>query len=389
MMETIKKIKIGYLSTAVTFGGSDRVNINFLTHVNREKYDIRPIIFIRPWEKIGTYVKELEKLNYEYIKIPVAKEDRRDYVRIFRCLRIMVKIFKKEKYDLIHTHGYLADVLGISVAKSLGMYTISTIHGFIWNNWKYKVYNLIQMFMLIFANKIIAVSEEIKKELKEIGIKGEIEVIKNAVEIEESCRMENISERKKSLGISEGDVVLGFIGRLSAEKGIIYLIEAVKNINKIQGNAIKTIIIGDGPQKEEIERRIVAQDAKEDIKILGFKEDINAWIDMIDILVMPSITEGTPMTLLEAMGKGKAVIASNVGGIPDVIQNDINGIIISAKNSFELAAKIQLLASKKEMRNKLGQNARKTIAENYNINNWTRQIERNYDSLLIDGRKMN
>jgi len=101
--------KIAYILTPVEYGGSEKVNLVFLKNVNRERYDVHPIILIRPWENDNTFVKALNDMGYASRVIPVAKRpvsEGRDYFRVLRCLSILHGILSKEKFDIVHTHGY-------------------------------------------------------------------------------------------------------------------------------------------------------------------------------------------------------------------------------------------------------------------------------------------
>jgi len=115
----------------------------------------------------------------------------------------------------------------------------------------------------------------------------------------------------------------------------------------------------------------------------GFQSNVKAWLSAFDIFVLPSLMEGTPMALLEAMAHGLPVIASYVGGIPGIIRSEENGILIPAANEQELARAICNICENERLKNKLATEAKRTISENYDINDWTKKIEYEYLKLLI------
>src|SRR5579871_5560725 len=104
-------LKVAYILTAIDFGGSDRVSLNFLKNVDRKRFEIVPILLTRPWEDENIFIRELRRESYSIEKIPVAVRPRsegRDYFRIVRCLRVAHSLLKKSMFDLVHTHGYFA-----------------------------------------------------------------------------------------------------------------------------------------------------------------------------------------------------------------------------------------------------------------------------------------
>ena len=122
----LEKLKIAYILTPVEFAGAERVNLTFLKSVNRVKFDIHPLLLTRPWEKDDNiFINELRREKYVFDEIPVAKNEGRDYFRIARCFKIVYSLFKKNHYDLIHTHGYFADIVGIPMARLFRLPSIS------------------------------------------------------------------------------------------------------------------------------------------------------------------------------------------------------------------------------------------------------------------------
>jgi len=379
--------KIAYILTPIEFGGSDRVSLNFLRNVDRNQFQIVPILLTRPWEIENFFIQELKKERYPIHKVPVARFPRskgRDWFRIIRCYRFIYSILKKGSFDLIHTHGYFADIVGIPIAKKMSIPIISTCHGFISNDRNLRIYNLLDRIVLRFADKIIAVSEEIKKLLIRSKIQeSRIEVILNAVDtiiVSEQMR-ENRKEKRRSLNIGEEELVVGYVGRLSEEKGIKNLIEAGILLIK-SGVPVKILIIGDGSQKKELEELVNRNGLTSQVIFPGFQNDIENWLPALDIFCLPSLMEGTPMSLLEAMAYGIPVVASAVGGIPDVVQSGKNGILVSPNNPEELKEAIVNIYRDKSLRYSLATEARNTIQRNYNMDDWTKRIEEQYNLLL-------
>ena len=376
-------IRIAYILTPVEFGGSETVSLTFLKNVDRSQFDIYPILFIRPWEEDNVFIKQLEKENYPIFKIPVAKRPKsggRDYFRIVRCYKRLHSVLSEGSFHLIHTHGYFADILATLAAILLRIPRISTYHGLISNDKTLMFYNILDHIILRFSNEIIAVSEEIKDELIRIGIKGtRIKVILNAVptKVDDTISSQNRQKIRGLFGIKEEEFVVGYVGRLSQEKGIKHLIESTSLLIE-SGIPIKVLIIGDGPQRKELEALASEQEAKQEIIFSGFQENIENWFPAMDVFVLPSLTEGTPMALLEAMAFGLPVVASAVGGVPRIIESGKNGILVSGGNPVKLKDTIKKLYENKSLRENISKEARTTVKVKYDVKSWAKKIENEY-----------
>lgn len=382
--------KIGLVLTPVEFGGAEKVSLNLLKKINRKMFNVVPIVLVRPWEQRNLFQKELENEMYEYVTIPVALYERgvrKDWFRVLRCFKLLWSIMRSQSFDAMHTNGYFADIIGIPAARMMGVPIISTCHGFITNDVKLKVYSFLDRMVLLFANKIIAVSDDIKDNLIKAGIrKSKIKVILNSVETNDDrivlkC---NRVQMRSSLDIQDKDLLLGYVGRLSEEKGIKFLIEAVSSLDQAKV-PIKLLLIGDGPERSELERFVQEQKIEDRVFFMGFKDQIEKWLPVLDIFVLPSLSEGTPMALLEAMAQGLPVIASAVGGIPTIICSGHNGILTEPAKPQQLVEAISMINQDRQLRASLGTSAKKTVDERFNAAVWVKEIESLYLSVQRRG----
>lgn len=379
-------VKIAYILTPVEFGGSEKVNLTFLRNTNRERFDIHLILLVRPWENDNLFTRLVEEADYSVSRIPVAVKQRHegvDYFRVARCILYLYRIMRQTKFDLVHTHGYFADIIAMPVCKLLGVPQISTCHGFISNDSTLKLYNLLDKIILRFCEKIIAVSSEIMNDLVRSRIdESRIVVIQNAVQSSyrnrefEDHRVDN----RRRLSVDRDVFVMGYVGRLSEEKGVRYLIHAASLLKKDK-ESFKLLILGDGPKRYELETLARLQGVDENIEFLGFQNDIEKWLPALDAFVLPSLSEGTPMALLEAMSAGLPIVATAVGGVPGVVSDGVNGFLVEPGDVYGLKEKMLALYENAELRNKLSAGALNTVKENFNAYDWCRKIEGQYDLL--------
>lgn len=378
-----RKIRVAVMLTPVEFGGAERVCLTLLKNINRERFDVVPILLTRPWEKDNIFVRELRKEGYEIAEIPVALQETGDYLRVPRCFKLAWRLLKGGGFDLLHTHGYFADIVGIPAARLIGLPTLSTCHGYIPSTWNVRLYNAIDRIALKFGTQVLAVSEGIRQDLVDSGVSSNrVRVVVNAVGPAENSNLAQTSgeARRRSHGIGSNDFVAGYVGRLSAEKGLNHFLAACV---ELVGNGVplRALIVGDGPQRTELEHLSRQLGFGDRVVFAGFQEDIAQWLPGMDVFVLPSLTEGTPMALLEAMAHGVAVVASAVGGVPQVINHGETGLLVSPGNAGELSSAVLTLYKDSVTRRRLAQNALTLARTRFGVAEWIGRIETVYRSL--------
>jgi len=374
------RIKVAYILTPITFGGSEKVSLNFLRTVDRSRIDMHLVLLTRPWEEEPYFAREIHHMGYSYTTIPVALKPGGDPLRVLRVASRLNSILKEGVFDLVHTHGYFADICGLPVARLLGIPGISTCHGFIANDRKLSVYNLLDTYALRLCKTVIAVSEGIRSQLLDSGInEARITVVQNAVASHGGAEkmLASRQEKRHVLGITTHEYVVGYIGRLSEEKGVTYLVEAVAALRDAV-TPVKLLIIGEGPERSALEQQIKDSGLQNEVVCAGFQTDIEAWLPAFDVFVLPSLTEGTPMALLEAMAAGVPVIATAVGGVPKVVTDGIDGLLVSSGSPGALSEKIRMLKDDIELQRSLGSAGLNTVNSKYGIDSWCRTIENLY-----------
>lgn len=380
-------LRIAYVTTPIHFGGAEKVSLNFLKTVDRTRFQINPIAFVRPWESSNLFVQELERENYSVSKVPVAvrpASEGKDYLRILRCFRIMLSLLRNNDLDMVHTHGYFADIVGIPVAKMLGIPVVSTCHGFISTDRQLRLYNFLDTLALRLCNRVIAVSENLRTMLVDKKIQeSRVEVVLNAVDagVDADDVTKVRARRRAALNINHEEFVIGYVGRLSPEKGVSDLLAAMRHIDD-QIPGVRLLIMGEGSEKEQLEGLVKDWGLGHIVTFTGFQSDMNQWMPMLDLFVLPSYTEGTPMALLEAMALGICCLASAVGGVPKIIQSGENGLLVSPGNPSELKEAIVYSYKNDERRQQFAQASIRTINATYSLRQWTRKIEAIYHSVV-------
>ena len=357
------KIKIIHIITSLNIGGAEKLLLDLTQNIGREKYEVKVATVI----KGGVLVSEFEKAGIE-VKIFKKKGKLGMGViwKIFRYLR-------REKPQIVHTHLFGGDTWGrIAAILARVPIIISTEHNTNIDEGISK--RIVKKFLSFFTAKIIAVSEAVKKySIQKDHISGkEMEVILNGVQM------------NKFLSISQkefGDPpIIGIVGRLEEQKGHKYLFEAL--------NLLKVIpwtlwIIGEGSKKAELERLAKNLDLRERVMFLGARDNISEILDKIDIFVLPSLWEGLGIAVIEAAAAGKPIVASRVGGIPEIIENERTGVLVESKNVKSLADGLERVLLGEGEALLMGRSARDYVKEKFDIKRMVKEYEKLYERLLI------
>lgn len=276
------------------------------------------------------------------------------------------EINKKTPFDVIHAHVFAGALAGAMTGKRLGLPVITTVHGLyskIWNKLTEKTVLSKQMEKFIIKlpyDKIIAVSQVTANQVKELGISSEkIEVIPNGVNLEKFNP--KVRSVKKHLEL-EKDYIVAFFGRLWKVKGVEYLVKAVPSVVDEIPN-VKFLVVGEGPQKESL------MELAEDLGIsdhVVFHAPIDyskmpAYIKASDCVVLPSLMEGLPVTALEAMACGVPVVATKVGGTPEVVKDGKNGFLLEPGRPKLIAENLVHLLQNEKLSKEMGTAGRKFV----------------------------
>jgi glycosyltransferase involved in cell wall biosynthesis len=297
----------------------------------------------------------------------------------FNCARTINKYVCKNGIDILHTHGYKEDFYAI--LSNVSIPKIATNHLWKKNNLKDKIYCFMDSFFLRRFDKVIGVSEEIVQELKSKNIKNAIKIA-NGIDVKKYSTIKKTDPCHNRFGIPESHVIIGMISSITPEKGHKIALKAFAAALQQYKNA-SLLIVGDGPELPVIKKLASVLQIDNNIIFTEKRTDIPEILSIIDVFLVTSLTEGLPMALLEAMAAGKAVISTNVGEIPYVIQDKINGILIKPDDIEGTARTLQTIFSAgKDIQRKLGANAYATINGSYSSEAMAKKYFTLYNSVI-------
>ncbi len=299
----------------------------------------------------------------------------------FAHISEILLLVKKYHIDILHCHGYKANFLGLISAKLCKTPAITTIHGWTQTNLKLKLYKLLDILIIRLFSKIIVVSKTLKSEIIKTGVsERKIQVISNGINLSKFDSANNPKTLKDNLAIPLHYKVIGIVGRLDREKGHIYFLRAAKFILS-EYSDVYFLIIGDGPLRHDLEALVNKMNIKNNVIFTGYQENPMDFLSLLDIFVISSKNEGLPLALLEAMAMKKAVVAFGVGAIPDILKNDLSGIIVKPGDWHELATNILNLIKNDKKRSIFGEVCRKIVEEEYTDSRMVTSLEKIYENL--------
>lgn len=348
----MKKIKL--LEVVRDTEGGMKRHVEFLLHgLDKDKFEI---ILLTSRENLNTW--NLEK-SVKVVDVRIG--DRRTPIGLSKSFFDTVRILKEEKIDIIHNHGLLASALGTWAALIAGTpIIVTTLHNFPKDNWQQRLAGR----FLKYNHKIITVSQKMAQEVGEIFKidREKLAVIHNGIDLK--------SLEKYNSHSHKDDNTFSFlnIARLIPGKGVdIFIKASALLLEKLASYPvdIKFYIAGAGPMEKKLKDLAHELGLSGKVHFLGFCTDVYRLIGQSDALVLSSFSEGLSLSLLEAMALGKPVIATDVGGNPEVVKSGISGILVPPADPAALAGAMEYILKHPSAANEMGANARRIAREGF------------------------
>ncbi len=303
----------------------------------------------------------------------------------------LLKFAKKNNIDLLHSHGYKGNILlGFIPHFIRKIPIITTLHGYTSTRGlsKMRVYEWLDSMSHKFINSVVLVNKGMLSHPKLKNRNNiKFKIINNGIPITNSNNQINSNNSTNPINTSivtpqiekfcKNHFVIGSIGRLSTEKGFIYLIEALNQLKK-KGVSARLIIIGEGSEREKLEKIIIKSGIKDNVLFTGYVKNANRFIPFFNVYAISSLTEGLPITLLEAMQAKVPIVATKVGGIPEVIKNNYDAILVNPCCPEQLVNAFYKIYNDNNFALKLTINAYKNLTRNYSSNNMASKYNKLY-----------
>ncbi len=372
----MKRAKVLHIIGGGDFGGAEQHLLTLLKNIDGGRFQVsvaclfaKPFALLAKEAGISTVVFDMgSKLNLKIILALAAH-------------------IKKEGIDIVHTHGVRANLIGRLAAKIAGVdHVLTTVHSVLAFDYARKLDRMVNWLSERLTRGLTAhfvtVCDLLAGQLVGEGIKQDrVSTIYNGLELEKYSRSNDPGNIRAELHIPEAAPLIGIVARLHPVKGHVFLLQAVKQaLAAVPG--LKLLIVGSGPDRQELEHYAGALGIADAVIFTGFRQDIPEVMHMLDLVVLSSLSEGLSITIIEAMAIGKPVLATRVGGTPEIITDGQDGLLVPPADAGALADKIIYILSHPDMAKKMGQAARLTVQEKFTAAGMARKTEALYAEML-------
>jgi glycosyltransferase involved in cell wall biosynthesis len=296
--------------------------------------------------------------------------------------------------QILHTHTAKAGTIGRLAARLLGgagpPIVVHTFHGHVLRGYfdpvRSTAFRLLERWLARRTTALIAVSPEVRDDLVSLGVapREKFTVVRLGIELDERVGTDSDGPRadmRRALGIPADRFVVGWIGRMTGVKRTDDVLLAVRALRE-RGVDTVLCMVGDGPDRDAVERRAHQLGIVRDSLFLGYQEEVASYYAAFDALILPSANEGTPVSAIEALAGGRPVVATRVGGVPDVVRDGVDGFLVEPGDVDAMAERLSALAADPPLRHRMGEAGRASVHERYSVERLLDDIDALYRRLL-------
>lgn len=325
----------------------------------------------------GDQEKELAALGVEHIFLPLTTKCEVS-PKVFFSFCQLKKIVMQEGVDVIHANTRVTQVLAALLSRATRKPYLSTCHGYFKPRISRKI-------LPCWGRRVIAISDQVRSHLiDDFHVSPDkIDVIYNGIDC---ARFHpygtlELAEQKKSLGLNLSKKIVGHIGRLSSVKGQKFFVLAAAEILRRKPN-VQFFLVGDGREKEALQKLVRDKNLEGSFLFVPSVSDTSRTLAVMDVFVMPSLEEGLGLSILEAQAQGVPVVASAVGGILTVIEDQKTGLLVRPQEPLELANAIMTLLDRASLRESIIKEAREQVVDKFSLDLMARKIRQVYDKVM-------
>ena len=371
--------------------GGPALHVAYLTHGLRERgYDTTLVAgsLARGEDSMEFVAREL---GIEATHLPELRRDIAP-VRDLQATLRLAQLIRRLRPDILHTHTAKAGAVGRLAAAIVGdarpPIVVHTFHGHVLRGYfgprlSYG-FRLLERWLAKRTDALVAVSPEVRDELVRLGVAPAEKFTVVRVGIELAGRVADVdgrAETRRRLGIAGDSFTVGWVGRMTGVKRTSDVLLAFKRLRE-RGVDAFLCMIGDGPEREQLERRAHELGIMKRTLFLGYQEQVAPYYAALDAMILPSGNEGTPVSAIEALAAGRPVVATRVGGLPDVVREGEDGFLVAPGAVDELADRLEQLAADEELRRRMGEAGRERVVPRYSVARLIDDVDALYRSLL-------
>ena len=309
-----------------------------------------------------------------------------------RSIRRIAEIIREERPHILHTHTAKAGAIGRAAALLAGEarppVVLHTFHGHVLKGYfgprRTAFFRQVERTLARSSDALIAVSPEVRDELVGLGVARpeKFAVIRLGIPLEERLGDATADLDYRHLyGIPRDAFVVGWVGRMTGVKDTASTLEILR-ATRDRGVEAVLCLVGDGPERGELEQAARDLGVARSCFFVGYQEDVAGYYRLFDAFLLPSVTEGTPVSAIEALASGTPVVANRVGGVPDVVRDGVDGYLVEPGDIDGAAGRLAELAADPALRARLGGAGRARVLDRYSVVRLVDDVDRLYRSLL-------
>jgi glycosyltransferase involved in cell wall biosynthesis len=294
----------------------------------------------------------------------------------------LLNLCRRERVAIWHGHEYKSNLLGLVLRRFWPMRLITTVHGWVQHTSRTPVYYAVDRWCLPRYDRVLCVSEDLHQLSLDCGVASDrCLLVKNAIDTDEFRRTCTCLQAKKELGLNGDRFLIGAVGRLSPEKGFDTLFQALARV-VAAGQDVGLLLVGEGEQRDELKALATSLGLGDRIHFAGFQAEPRRYFEAMDTYALSSIREGLPNVVLEAMALEVPLVATRIAGVPQVIEDGRNGLLVDPGAVEDLTGALLRLVRDAELRRRLAQAGRQTVEQEYSFRKRMETIAAVYDELL-------
>lgn len=266
--------------------------------------------------------------------------------------------------DILQTHAVKSNFLMRWGGIEKDVRWLAFHHGYTAEDLKVKLYNQLNRWSLRKARRVVTVCRPFAVQLEATGLdRDRIDILPNAIEEFQHPEQEVVEALRRECGWQSGERVLLTVGRLSREKGPVYLVQALERLNReAAGLRWRAVVVGDGPERNNLEAAIQAAGLREKVYLAGHRKDVRPFFKLADLFVLSSLSEGSPNVILEAMAAGLPIVSTAAGGVPETVIDEESALLSAPGDGAALGANLVKMMVDTELAGRLVQGARQRLS---------------------------
>lgn len=380
-------VRVFRVITRLNIGGPAQHAVTLVNHLNGPEWS-STLVTGRIDSQEGDMSDLADRHGIRSVVVPTLRNGAGPGADI-ASLVALYRLFRRERPTIVHLHLFKARLLGGIAARLAGVpIVVESFHGTIFAGYYRpavsRVIIWIERILARMMHAAVAVSQEVAEELIRRKVAGpeKIRVIPVGLELERFVQAaDSRGLCRGAMGWNDADLLVGLVGRLVPIKGVRFFVAAAEQVAGVIPHA-RFVIVGDGPERDALERQTREMGLDHRFAFLGWRRDLEWLYPDLDVVVLSSLNEGTPVSVIEAMAAGRPVVATRVGGVADVVQDGVTGLLVPPRDPSAMAGAIIRLLGDADERRRMGTAARRSVVSRFAAARMTCDMETLYREMV-------